>query len=1325
MIKITRDKGGERVFSLFGSGAGRDDQVTAVSRQAFCDGFAEAFENSVSERKLQLLAHLEDLEPDEGVRLVIAGLQDLSRPVRQRSKDILRLLARRVTVTEGDPTDLCREKTVMSEAFARTLYDEMQKTISLDELREYLTVLLEINGRGPCFAWAFFLNNTVPHNVLIDILRRFPDVLKLRFVYPYLFSEVSGRRRHAPSIRLLIRDVTDKDAATAFIRRLLTLPSPCLSEVLGRTGSLLYDFVDRLDLAGEAIRLGLSSVREEAVYDGALFAGAFGRVSRLYPFLSADQPESLRLGILDVIARSAAEGDGNIQNALIQLLDDPMEAVALKAFSTLVALEAPDLVSLACGLIDARPALRLRLYKCLSAMNGDALIRVLDRLPETQAPDARRTLARVLVRKNPEKIEVLFGYYRTDPDEDIRQAAEALFEQVDAIRRKERKALLRELSPAPPAQARLAGQGTPARMDKLLKQIADHQGEKKLDLRGEVFSGLDLTGIRMAHLDLRDAVFINCDLSSAQISACLFRGAALVNLAMNHVLMDGCDFEHAVLDRVEAGSSRLDRCLFHGTVFSETRLDFSEIQNSYFTGAAFVKCDFSRSDLSLCSFTGARMGLSDFSYCPVFRTDFDQARATLCTFTGTCFAQALLSDQTNLDERSEAWDELNMPPLFFEKKLLDTRWMNIQILTHEMDRQREVFIRHNEQARERALDAFRAEQADLFELVPLLIHLTQRILPIEKKSEDSYLTENMMLKNASSGISNYTPSPKTVRLARKYLRVDKLLLLPGKECHIEALFTIGSVGTIAQSAESDLDYWVCVDRNRMGPDAVELLKLKLESIERWARQRFGTELHFFVVDPESVREGRFGGSDFESSGSAQGMILKEEFYRTMILVAGKIPFWNVLPAWTDNRYYTLLYNIACRFHDDYLDLGNVGAIPAGEYFGASMWQLFKSLTSPYKSVMKMALLEKYIEEGKKGLLLCNLLKRRWATGKRHVLRQDPYLLLFDEITDFYRQKGQDDIARLVKLCFFLKLAVRSEKQLEQSVFTMRRRMVEECMARYGWDRSRLYDLGHFDEWTYDKVLELSGRINAFMIETYQRLSVTLNHSPAMDTMITAQDLTILGRKMFVQFSDHPFKVKTLPHVARGRNLFKQLFLYYRKTPRTEPVWDVFPYYDKKAMALGNDWAVLRDVTHIEEVAAWVVHNGIYQSGTRFTILPNPSSVSAQDFQDLLKDMNAFFVFGEGDAIPPTRYLETFTMARLFIVANFTLERKSDRLLAFTAVYMTSWGEMFCRSYAIPSGLATPAEAVDWIEKDLGLSCRNIPLGGHMPRLSRKPGMELM
>lgn len=1327
MIKISKGKESESVFSWLGKNGSRGENEISLTTKEFCDQFLANWENSIASRKEELIGCVRQLDPEEGVGFAILGLQDLSRSVRQEAKETLKFLSQQVMIADADLNRITREKAIASEKFAQTIYGEMQKTISLDELREYLTLLLEINGRGPGFAWAFFLNNAVPHNVLIDMLRRFPEYLRLRFLVPYLFSDVAERRKFAPFIRVLLKEITDKVAALTFVRRLLDTPSVCLYATLTRTGTLIYDFVSRLSLVEGVVRKGMNSSEPDEIYEGALFAAAFERTPSLYPFLkyvSVDYPENLRIGILDVISRSSAEGDGRIISTVNVLLDDEKDAVVLKAFTTLIVLDAQDMASTACLLIEKKPAMRFRLYKCLASMKAEDLIRVIDRLPETLALDARRTLTRSLLRENPEKIDVLFGYYRTDPDLEIRKGADVLFEHVDKIRVQEKKKLIREMSPSPLSSDLYEKKISRSKMDKVLKQISEYKGEKKLDLRGEVFNAVDLTGVRMVNLDLRDAVFIGCDLSSAQITSCHFEGARFVNVTLNHAIIATSGFEHAVFENVEGGGIRITQCLFFNAFFYDVRFEFSEIQSSYLTGASLCKCDFSRSDLSFSSLTGARLGFSDFSHCSVFRTDFDYARATLCTFTGTCFPTALVSEHTDLAERSELWDELDIPPVFFEKKLLDTRWMNILILTHDMDRQRDVFIRHNERARERALDSFRSEQEDLFEMVPLLIHLTQRLLPIEKKNEDSYLTENMMLKNASSGIINYTPSPKTVRLVKNYLRVDKLLLLPGKECHIEALFTIGSIGTIAQSSDSDLDYWVCVDRSRMGEDAVELLKLKLESIERWARLRFGTELHFFVVDPESVREGRFGGSDFESSGSAQGMILKEEFYRTMILVAGKIPFWCVLPTWTDNRYYQLLYSIATRFYEDYLDLGNVSSIPVGEYFGASMWQLFKSLTSPYKSVMKMALLEKYIHEGKKGLLLCNRLKGRWVSGKNHFRRQDPYILLFDEIRDYYQQQGKEDIASLVTLCFFLKLGIRSEKHLEQSVFNTRKLMVDECVERYGWDRNQVFDLGHFDEWSYEKILELSRQVNGYMIETYHRLGKMLNHSPDMETMITSQDLTILGRKMFVQFSSHPFKVKTLPHVARGRTLFKQLFLYYRQAPRTKPVWDVYPYYDKKAMVESNQWAVLKDVDHIEEVAAWVIHNGIYQSGTRFNILPNPSSVSAQDFQDLLKDMNEFFVFGEGDSMPPELYLESFNMFRLYIIANFTQTRKSDRIVEYAAVYMTTWGEMFCRKYKNNIGFQTISEVVDKVEKDLGLSCLNVKIGSHISRVSKKTILDL-
>lgn len=35
------------------------------------------------------------------------------------------------------------------------------------------------------------------------------------------------------------------------------------------------------------------------------------------------------------------------------------------------------------------------------------------------------------------------------------------------------------------------------------------------------------------------------------------------------------------------------------------------------------------------------------------------------------------------------------------------------------------------------------------------------------------------------------------------------------------------------------------------------------------------------------------------------------------------------------------------------DLGGLGELSAEEYFGASLWQLYKSVDSPYKAVLKV------------------------------------------------------------------------------------------------------------------------------------------------------------------------------------------------------------------------------------------------------------------------------------------------------------------------------------------------------------------------------------
>ena len=94
-------------------------------------------------------------------------------------------------------------------------------------------------------------------------------------------------------------------------------------------------------------------------------------------------------------------------------------------------------------------------------------------------------------------------------------------------------------------------------------------------------------------------------------------------------------------------------------------------------------------------------------------------------------------------------------------------------------------------------------------------------------------------------------------------------------------------------------------------------------------------------------------------------LLKEEMLRTLVIVAGKVPLWAIVPVQTDDVFYSdlkeqLNNNKTLLNREDFIDMGNVDDISQGEFFGGSIWALIKSFKSPFKTLMKMGILEEYM-----------------------------------------------------------------------------------------------------------------------------------------------------------------------------------------------------------------------------------------------------------------------------------------------------------------------------------------------------------------------------
>jgi adenylate cyclase class 1 len=539
---------------------------------------------------------------------------------------------------------------------------------------------------------------------------------------------------------------------------------------------------------------------------------------------------------------------------------------------------------------------------------------------------------------------------------------------------------------------------------------------------------------------------------------------------------------------------------------------------------------------------------------------------------------------------------------------------------------------------------------------------------------------------------------------------------------IKSILVMGSVGTIGHSGGSDIDYWIVYDEGGLNATERTLLSRKVDAIALWARER-GLEAHFFLVDTERARREDFGKASVnaESSGTAMGRLLKEEFYRTAIYLAGDLPLWWTVPIGLDDDEYQRLAQLVMTPGPPLIpgislvDLGHVGPIDRGEFFGAALWQINKSLQSPFKSLLKMALLARYLNDDHPALL-CDVLKRRVFEGERAPQFTDPYVLLFDAITEYYASRGEWTSFRLIQKCFYLKVGLKlSRERKERDSFLARFRVMRAYILRWGWDRDLLADLDSLDNWSIERVAALGQSIRNFMLNTYRQLVQKVRTSAVR---IDEEDVAILGRRLYACFADEPGKID-------------HLFTYFLKEPRVEERlvvlevpsapphrrWEAHRRLIRgqltgreKAMYIGAD---------LGEIAAWVVFNGVFAQSTVVALIAQQSRASVAELRHLLERFTGLFDVPDPFAIAPTTFLAPRRITRLGLVVNFDLAKepedasgqagvfylpenwdilnygrgRTNQLTQVTVVSLDAWGEMFAQRFAGPDALTAAVRMI--------------------------------
>ncbi len=428
------------------------------------------------------------------------------------------------------------------------------------------------------------------------------------------------------------------------------------------------------------------------------------------------------------------------------------------------------------------------------------------------------------------------------------------------------------------------------------------------------------------------------------------------------------------------------------------------------------------------------------------------------------------------------------------------------------------FMAVNHDKLRRVNDSLTMRQRDLLDILPLLFHMNHPTLP-------GYIS-----KETPVGICDYVPSDQAQQAAK---RLAKSFHYERRSLHrlvIKGLYLMGSPGTVGYSKTSDLDIWLVHDPG-LDEAQIAALDAKARKVEAYAAS-LGLEMHFFVFDAVRFRSGETLSLSEESSGSSQHFLLLDEFYRSGVLLAGLKPLWWCVPPSDEHRYAEYVSEALNKqqiIEHDYVDFGGLGNVPADEFFGAAVWHLYKSIDSPYKSVLKLLLMETYASDYPNGQLLSHRYKEMVTRGQVSVNELDPYILMYRKVEEYLTARNDSARLDLMRRSFYIKTNVRLSNSGETRVPSWQREILQDMTVAWEWNNSHIRHLDNRDEWKIPSASKERRILINALKQSYAALS-KFARAYGRDQKITQTDLNILGRKLYAAFERKPSKIDI---VTRG------------------------------------------------------------------------------------------------------------------------------------------------------------------------------------------------
>jgi len=491
---------------------------------------------------------------------------------------------------------------------------------------------------------------------------------------------------------------------------------------------------------------------------------------------------------------------------------------------------------------------------------------------------------------------------------------------------------------------------------------------------------------------------------------------------------------------------------------------------------------------------------------------------------------------------------------------------------------------------------------------------------------------------------------------------------------VEGLYLIGSSGSVGSNQESDLDYWICFEDGAFTPRGFELFQRKLAGIKEWADRECGVDTNFYCINLADLALGRITHlEDAETEGEVAPLLLLEEFYRTFILVAGRMPLWPILPQSLTLDDYKAIAALAREAGVEFLDLGFPALPKPQQILAAALWLAHKSEADPLKGLIKLTVLLEYVEKDFQCPLLCAEVKEVVLKASEADFPIDPYVLTIERVTSFGQALLSPIQLEFLRSAAVLKvLGATAGQPAPLPPDSPKRRLLEEWLERWGWPQERLDHFAAYSLWTERGRLELSQEVLHTLVRLYIRIANRLTSHYTREVDPQSKELAPFAARLLTRQAGLETTLESLPSKRHHSALGGRLIL--RPEPESK-LWTLHALTaEDEVPGTGN---IIYASHRAARVAAWLIHNQFAQEqidNLELRPAEDGLTMSLDDLPGLLVEMAAFF--------PPLDLSREGTIwavrpqGLVLLILNFEEpQAEDDDITAVDLISRTGWGEM--------------------------------------------------